>query len=437
MRKTIFNRVLTAFLAIASFTACKKDGSSDNPPKPTAAPVKTAKGTPVGDAVSKTIGSSGGTLTSGDGKLTITVPAGAVSSNTAFSIQPISNTLPGKEDRPSYRLLPEGNNFAKRISVQYRYSDDDTRFSNADLLSACYQTSEGTWKAVATSLNKSAKTLTLTTDHFSDWTVHEMLSLHLSKKSVTVHDVADIDVTGFEINDEALLAPAFSVVSGSLNWVGNWEVVNRKGTITADANNMLNATYRPPSPLTHGDTAVIQVVLKGNILIPDSTAPGNKRVFHEMLLIAAIPLLNDNFMQGSFNGFPILSSDAAVYGNAGQIMIIASMSNDSSVVNYSLIVKGVSASGTYPCGDPLLPGNANVTVIGNVGQQPINYNSGYIACGPPVVQKYSNASVKIDNWGPIGTYITGSFEGPLYKVPDQCSPPGRGLSVKFHARRIL
>jgi hypothetical protein len=46
---------------------------------------------PLATQVTKDIGPEGGTLTSADGKLTITVPKGAVARNTRFSIQPITS----------------------------------------------------------------------------------------------------------------------------------------------------------------------------------------------------------------------------------------------------------------------------------------------------------------------------------------------------------
>src|SRR4028119_1770284 len=61
--------------------------------KPTSRPGKVCPvGTLLGQATTTTIGPAGGTLTSDDERLTITVPAGAVETNQAFSIQPITST---------------------------------------------------------------------------------------------------------------------------------------------------------------------------------------------------------------------------------------------------------------------------------------------------------------------------------------------------------
>src|ERR1700759_5181798 len=54
----------------------------------------TAIGTPIGSPVTKTIGASGGTIISADGRAELNIPAGALSSDLAISIQPITNECP-------------------------------------------------------------------------------------------------------------------------------------------------------------------------------------------------------------------------------------------------------------------------------------------------------------------------------------------------------
>src|SRR5687768_15033479 len=101
--------LLWMLVAFFFFISCKKTSKENGPSN--FEPELTAKGQPVGLPVTKSIDASGGTLSSPDGKLTITVPAGTVSSATTFSIQPITNTL--QDNKPAYRLLPEGITLAK------------------------------------------------------------------------------------------------------------------------------------------------------------------------------------------------------------------------------------------------------------------------------------------------------------------------------------
>jgi hypothetical protein len=76
---------------------------------------KRAKGQPLGQPVSRMIDVSGGRVVSGDGRVTLIIPPGAVVSPTLISIQPISSTLP-LSLAASYRMEPEGQQFLFPVS---------------------------------------------------------------------------------------------------------------------------------------------------------------------------------------------------------------------------------------------------------------------------------------------------------------------------------
>ena len=86
-------------------------------------PAVTEIGTPTGDPVTKDIGGAGGTITSGDGKLDVVVPAGALSNSVTFSIQPVENFCPG--GRVVYELLPEGLTFSQPVTLVFHYTEAD------------------------------------------------------------------------------------------------------------------------------------------------------------------------------------------------------------------------------------------------------------------------------------------------------------------------
>lgn len=437
--KTAFTKIGAVLCIIANLTSCKKDNTSPDSSTPPLLPVKTEKGAALGSAVTRTIGVAGGTLTSGDGKLMITVPAGTVSANTVFSIQPITCTLQGKEGQPAYRLLPEGTGFAKRIAITYKYDSADISGSLEDLLTVSYQTQEGNWKVSAASVNKSNHTLTFTTDHFSDWSILTLLELKPKEPIVALYGQVDFEIKGFYLTLDDLLGPVepSADYSGTIKWIGNWKVIGKgNGHLAPKTDTPMLATYKPPSPLIHGTMDTVQVELRGNIIIPDSSAPGGKRSFGQMILLSQIQQVNETFVLGKFDGHEIEAFDAQITGNSGQVILNANSTNDTSSMHYSIQVMGAGGAGSYPCGSLFTPGTAEVNVIGEINQQPMVYTSSYIYCGPPVSTKYSESKVAIDSWGPIGTFISGSFSGKLYKVPDNCSPPGKTLTIKFRAKRV-
>jgi len=159
-------RWLTA-LALCALTAsgCGGDGGGGELiPDPAAA---TPRGTPNGAPSSATIGPDGGTLSSSDGGVTLTVPAGAVASPTEVVIQPI--TYPGGGSGPAYRLTPDGQTFAQPVTLTFSY-DAALDGVNAQGLGIAFQDPEGVWRALlASSVDETARTVSVTTPHFSDY----------------------------------------------------------------------------------------------------------------------------------------------------------------------------------------------------------------------------------------------------------------------------
>ena len=73
MRHTMM-LVIAMAVSISLYTSCNKDETVDPENK---VPLVTLVGNPVGSIVTTTIDANGGTLTSADGVLALTVPAGA------------------------------------------------------------------------------------------------------------------------------------------------------------------------------------------------------------------------------------------------------------------------------------------------------------------------------------------------------------------------
>lgn len=155
-------------------------------PGPTNKPLVTDRGTAQGNAATTTIGSSGGTLSTADGKLTVTIPAGGLSSNTTISIQPISNEGPLGLGM-GYRLSPEGTTFQLPVTLTFHYDEDILNNTNEDFLWVITQADDGSWNAAVNSeVNTSANTVMVTTTHFSDWALGRFIDLNLEPASKTV-----------------------------------------------------------------------------------------------------------------------------------------------------------------------------------------------------------------------------------------------------------
>lgn len=127
-----------------------------------------------GDAVTKWIGSGGGTLSTA--AYTLTVPAGAVSQSTRFRIEP-TNTGTYSVDLSAHRkggllglsLIEVGSKgFAKPVELKISYANATNVQSAPDLV-IIYIGSDGTVELQSTIVNTNTMTVTSPLSHFSKY----------------------------------------------------------------------------------------------------------------------------------------------------------------------------------------------------------------------------------------------------------------------------
>ena len=267
-------------------------GVNDSDPVPQGNdPVITDSGSPIGNASSATIGTAGGTLESSDGKLTVVIPAGALSNNTKISIQGISNESPLGLGM-GYRLQPEGITFSQPISLKFNYDDQLLNGMPADFLWIVTQSGNGSWNALLKSyVNPVTKTVSIETTHFSDWALGRFIELSLSPSSVTLQKDQSVAlrVAGFvrdqAVTDDDELAPLilittdedelkpltpipptesrivhFSVKGWTLNGVSA-PVSNANGALSASKN---NATYTAPGKKPTTNPVAVSVSMESD-----------------------------------------------------------------------------------------------------------------------------------------------------------------------------
>ena len=166
---------LTALLLL--LTSCG-GGSPDDSGKnventPLRSAVATAVGEPTGDATSTTIGIAGGSVRTADGEILLTIPSGALTSDTAIGVEPIISNAPGGLGT-GYRLTPDGQTFERPIRVTFAYGDLDLAGTSAQALGIATQTAEGYWQWLdGAVVDQEAETVTITTGHLSDYSLVE------------------------------------------------------------------------------------------------------------------------------------------------------------------------------------------------------------------------------------------------------------------------
>jgi len=168
-------------------------GTAPPPPTPVATPTPTAVGVPAGDPVSATIGAAGGSLSTADGKIVLTIPAGALAADTVIGIQPITNTAPLGLGS-AYRLTPDGARFAQPVKLTFRYTVADTAGSSTDALALAFQDAEGHWRRFGpAALDEAQGTVSTDTTHFTDFSM--LLGWQLRPPQANVSPLGTLELT--------------------------------------------------------------------------------------------------------------------------------------------------------------------------------------------------------------------------------------------------
>jgi hypothetical protein len=421
----IFFLLITA--CCLSFTACKKSAGEQNNVQ--ADPIKTEKGIAVGTPASKTIGMAGGELASPDGKVKMIIPQGAVTTNTQFSIQPITNTLYDEDaSRLAYRLLPEGTTFAKPVQLIFKYDSQDLKNTAEDLMTIAWQQANGTWKVEPTRLNKQTKALMVETTHFSDWTKTGGFELKIEKEVLKPNEKSKLWVVS--AMDDDLLAPLGLLDEdvASLTALGNWKIIEGNGSLNAIKSGpkgfAYSAIYTAPASVNTILSVVITMEVEGFNKIKDPSAPGGFRQTGKMILFGRL-LVSDNFMIGTLGGeqFGFFGNDVAAIGMNGTMVFRGS--DASGEVTLSVNATGV---GSYPCGQIIQPGKGGVMILSPSGP---NYTYSYFECGQTGELKFSPSAVQITKWPAVGQPAEGNFSGLIYLSDGACGARQKWLEVKF------
>lgn len=157
----------------------------------------TAIGTPDGKLVSKQIGATGGMIVSEDGRVELIFPEGALTANTAISIQPIINLAPNGVGK-SYWFEPSGIQFKKPVQIIFHYTDEEAETCPPDLMGLAIQDKTGKWSFINyEDWDSTEKKLTGFIHHFSGASNVFMLRLISAKREVCVTESVRIDVLEF------------------------------------------------------------------------------------------------------------------------------------------------------------------------------------------------------------------------------------------------
>ncbi|MGM9510912.1 hypothetical protein ACS5NO_24470 [Larkinella sp. GY13] len=200
------------------FGACKPAGQE--PEQASGPPAITEVGQSIGPLATKTIGPAGGTLTSTDGRLTLAIPAGALSAETALTVEPVENTAPNGVGR-GYHFGPEGTRFAKPASWTYHYQPGE--FNGVGPVAIAVQQPDRSWVLTQGARQDTAnRTITTQIRHFSWWSLVTQYQLIPPADTMLINtknnfEVQYTDYPGgfpkFDADGKDLLAPLGWILS--------------------------------------------------------------------------------------------------------------------------------------------------------------------------------------------------------------------------------
>jgi hypothetical protein len=223
----------------------------------------TAVGTALDTRSSQVIDASGGSIASPDGRVVVTVPAGAVAAATTFTIQSITNQAPGGVGN-AYRLGPAGETFSTPISISLHYSSADLAGTVTDVLSLAYQDSQGRWGVYkSATLDTTSQTITVSSEHLSDWALIAGESLAPAAARIGTGQTQSLTLVWcqtVDFNDPLIQYAAVCQPIGDANsWSAN-SVPNGNSTVgTVAPTGAATATYTAPSQIPSANPVAVSV----------------------------------------------------------------------------------------------------------------------------------------------------------------------------------
>lgn len=331
--KTFYKSILSLSLGLL-LLSCETEKESVGPgqaPSGQSAGAVTPTGIPEGAVITAQIGPSGGVIGSSDNRISVVIPAGALSANQTFSVQGITNNCPAGTGQ-AFRLLLHGVNFTKPTVVTFRYDETDVAGTAPALMRIAYQNEKGIWISPKTkSLDTTARTLSVETMHFSDWTM--FTTMQIDPATDFLHPGENVHLTTSYLPDTQDNSGGMFVEIPQFiptNLIDKW-TLSGEGTLKG-SNNV--ADYTAPQTIPAANPAAVTLILNKTVKI-------NGQEFKDLRLVSNIFVAPEGLSVQIDNG-AWHTYAGGVNGSGGRYMIVGRDGVESASVSW----KG-AASGTF------------------------------------------------------------------------------------------
>jgi hypothetical protein len=274
---------LISFLLLLIFASCKKEDNnpvSTNSPSPIVGiPVPTPVGTPVGSTSTAKIGPAGGSVSSPDGVLSVSIPAGALAKDTTISVQAITNNAPGGLGN-GYRLGPNGMQFSTPVTLQFKYPGDSVQVP--ELLRVAFQDTDHIWYALPDySVDSTTGTVSANVSHFTDYIDFEEVSIYPPSARVWVNQTVDLYLLeAMTLDNVSRPQPVYRVTGDQIAWSAS------SGSVTGDPDPSVNhAIFRAPPTKPAGNPVRVTAALNRRFTYHGTIVPTNRTMFFSYITV--------------------------------------------------------------------------------------------------------------------------------------------------------
>lgn len=163
-------------------------------------------GTPIGAAEQVVVGPAGGAFTTSDSRLKLEFPVGALTAQTAITIQPVEDHCPAATGI-AYLITPHDISFQKPVKLTMSYGDSDVVNTIPIALTIAYQDASGVWQAQGNMTKDTINhQVSVLTNHFSSWALFR--AVELSPNSTVVQPGGSTQLVAFKYADvDSLFIP--------------------------------------------------------------------------------------------------------------------------------------------------------------------------------------------------------------------------------------
>ena len=220
-------------------------------------------------------------MISTDSVIQLSIPAGALSSNTDITIQPVSNECPGGIGL-GYDLLPNGTRFAVPATLTFHYTDNEMDGTDPLFCFIAFQDSLQQWNAdvVNGGIDTVAKTVFLDINHFTQYVKFRIVSITSTSNNhmLLENESATLTVKSIKPNSQSTTSssanagedylpplPIETALSNSI--VSGWAIDPKHGQLAGDGN---SAIYTAPSSIQAIERIRVSCRVKINDIITDA-----------------------------------------------------------------------------------------------------------------------------------------------------------------------